>query len=156
MLRNFGLFSCPFTRPTSLAPNRSPISPVRATGPNLQYKDKVYLTPTTYQDTEDLLEYRRFKIWKAFKPKWSPQGVLYKGIYPISTHCIRCIWGWLLRGPHSTGPPPFSLWEFVVFIIFRSDSSFKYPATVASVAHASHRDKSSKWRKVAERASTHK
>ena len=27
------------------------------------------------------------------------QGVLQKGIYPINTHYIRCIWGWLLRVP---------------------------------------------------------
>ena len=27
-------------------------------------------------------------------------GALYKGIYPNNTHYMRCIWGWLFRGPH--------------------------------------------------------
>ena len=44
-------------------------------------------------------------IGKLLVPlEWYPscltlQGVLQKGIYPINTHYIRCIWGWLLRLP---------------------------------------------------------
>ena len=28
---------------------------------------------------------------------------------------IRCMWGWLLRGPHPKGPLPFFLWKKVDF-----------------------------------------
>ena len=37
-----------------------------------------------------------------------PQAALLKGIYPINTQYIRCIWGWLLRGSHPNNP--ISLW----------------------------------------------
>ena len=34
-----------------------------------------------------------------YPSRLTPQGAFYKGIYPINTHYIRCIWGRLLRVP---------------------------------------------------------
>ena len=53
------------------------------------------------------------------------QGALYKGIYPINTHYIRCIWACLLRGPHPKGPPPFSLRKKVNFNEPRSNERWR-------------------------------
>ena len=33
-----------------------------------------------------------------------PKEPIKKGIYPINTHYIRCIWGWFSKGPHHLVP----------------------------------------------------
>ena len=65
-----------------------------------------------------VLGWGSFFIGKLLVPLgWYPscltlQGALQKGIYPINTHCIRCIWGWLSRVPSQGYHQfPYDFWE---------------------------------------------
>ena len=42
-----------------------------------------------------------------------PVGALSKGIYPINSHYIRWLWGWLLRGLHPKGTTIFPLKNWI-------------------------------------------
>ena len=67
------------------------------------------------KSTSSSLEVWSDRVPQVFNPpSWTP----LKEKYPINTHYVRCIWGWLLRGPHPKGTTifPMNSWINPIYI----------------------------------------